>query len=132
MYTEQSFHWLGFIFVGGQVVVLSCVTLAMVDECKLFVGNLPATIQQEDIVKVFSAYGNVTEVHMMRQGHQQPQAAFVLFDDCDSAKAAIEVLHGKYSFGGDDVMINVSVAVAKVRGHDSGDGGSRDDPGGRN
>ena len=59
MYTKQSFHWLGFIFVGGQVVVLSCVTLAMVDECKLFVGNLPADIQQETIEKVFSVYGAV-------------------------------------------------------------------------
>lgn len=37
----------------------------MLQEYKLFVGNLPADISEEDMRTVFSTYGMVTDVHIM-------------------------------------------------------------------
>merc|ERR1719356_504183 len=64
---------------------------------KLFVGNLPADIQQEALMMVFGHYGSVTNVHIMQGKSRSGQAcAFIEYSKPVEAETAILTLHEKY------------------------------------
>lgn len=66
---------------------------------KLFVGNLPPDLTQEELALVFGTYGNCVDVHIMGGKSTSGQScAFVVYDSADSAGNAIAALNGIYSF----------------------------------
>jgi len=63
-------------------------------ENKLFIGMLPKTVTEEDLDGIFSQYGELREVHVIRgtDGHSKG-CAFIKFMDRDSAMVAIDCMH---------------------------------------
>jgi len=69
----------------------------MKQKTKLFVGNLPADIQEEAINIVFSHYGTVTNIYIMSGKAKSGQAcAFVEYSAPIEAETAVLTLHEKY------------------------------------
>jgi RNA recognition motif-containing protein len=63
---------------------------------KLFVGNLAFKVTENDLEKLFSQYGGVTEALVMldRQTGRSRGFGFVSMDTPEAAKAAAEALNG--------------------------------------
>eukprot|EP00961_Rhodomonas_salina_P292996 3933394-Rhodomonas_salina.1 len=69
---------------------------ALQDGFKLFVGNLPLSIQKEQIQELFQQYGEIREVVMLKAGRGTHLSAFVKFMTEAQAMAAIDALDGKH------------------------------------
>ncbi|CAD7931073.1 unnamed protein product [Amoebophrya sp. A25] len=83
-------------------------------EYKLFVGNLPPDISQEDLRTVFNTYGMVTDVHIMTGRSQSGAAcAFVHYGDQLSADQAIAALNKAYKIR-IDATDPITVSYAKM------------------
>mmetsp|Transcript_3185 Transcript_3185/g.7487 ORF Transcript_3185/g.7487 Transcript_3185/m.7487 type:complete len:441 (-) Transcript_3185:51-1373(-) len=99
----------------------------MLQEYKLFVGNLPADISEEDMRTVFSTYGMVTDVHIMTGRSQSGAAcAFVHYADQMSADQAIAALNKTYKIR-IDAVDPITVAYARTesaRQNGAGRGGN--------
>lgn len=82
----------------------------MAEQCKLFVGNLPADTTQEELGIIFETYGHVLDVHLMPGKAVSGQScAFVIYGTADEAECAIRSLDGVYSVRGTgDAPIRVS------------------------
>ena len=67
---------------------------------KLYVGNLPFTISEEELRELFEQHGTVHSVRLADDPHTgRPRGfGFVDMDDGD-AELAVEALHGKYFAG---------------------------------
>ena len=79
-------------------------------KCNLHIRNIPFTAKEEDIIKVFSKYGNVTSVRIEKNKIEKKEKdkddtkielvskgfGYVSFDNPESAQKAIEDLNGKY------------------------------------
>ena len=76
---------------------------------KLFVGNLAFATTENDLQDAFAAFGTVMEVNLMmdRMTGKSRGFAFVTMDSDQSAQAAIAGLHGK-NMGGRDLTVNVA------------------------
>ena len=63
---------------------------------RIYVGNLPYTIGNEQLAQIFSAYGDVNEatVVMDRDSGQSKGFGFVQMDDDAAARNAIATLNG--------------------------------------
>ncbi len=63
---------------------------------KIFVGNLAFKVTENDLEKMFSQYGPVTEALVMldRQTGRSRGFGFVSMESAEAAKAAIEALNG--------------------------------------
>ena len=63
-------------------------------ESNLFVKNIPAEIKEEEIVQLFNECGPVISIKLRKGKYFNPSAAyrqyFILYQDIDSAKAAIQ------------------------------------------
>jgi CUG-BP- and ETR3-like factor len=61
---------------------------------KLFIGMLPKTLGEEDLQSMFSVYGELREVHLIRGPDGAAKGcAFVKFVERDAAVAAIDNLN---------------------------------------
>jgi hypothetical protein len=85
-------------------------------ELRLFIGNLPDIVTQEQLVQFMSHYGPVVNSHVM----PTPTASgavcgFVEYGDPNHAKAAIQALDGKYSFPPRTSPLTVSYARPRGR-----------------
>jgi RNA recognition motif-containing protein len=67
---------------------------------KIYVGNLPFSVTEEELRELFEQHGTVHSVRLIDDKHTgRPRGfGFVDMDDAE-ARAAIEALHGHY-FGG--------------------------------
>jgi len=74
----------------------------------LFVGNLPFKTSQDELRKLFSAYGDVKAVRLVRdrQTGRARGFGFVEMYEADAAKA-IKALHGS-EFGGRTLKVNIA------------------------
>lgn len=82
-------------------------------EHKLFVGHLPPNFDEAQTEQLFRAFGDVIEVHVMRdQRGQTKGSAFVKFAQRPQAEAAIQALHGSTSLN-PERPLKVSFALAK-------------------
>lgn len=63
-------------------------------ENKVFVGMLPKTVNEETLDKMFSPFGEIYEIHMIK-GHDgiSKSCAFIKFAERDAARTAIECMH---------------------------------------
>lgn len=64
---------------------------------KLFVGQLPFECTEERLRNLFSAYGNVEHIHILRDVNSRSRgAAFVTYSTVREADTAIFTLHNRY------------------------------------
>ena len=66
-------------------------------QAKLFVGQLPFECTEQRLHELFSAYGSVESVHIMRdQRGASKGAAFITYSTVEEADTAIFTLHDRY------------------------------------
>lgn len=83
---------------------------------KLFVGNIPSDISQQDLTAVFSTYGTPKDIHLMGGKSTSGQScAFVVYDSRESAELAMTSLDNIYSIR-EDGSPPLSVKWAKGSG----------------
>ncbi|XP_059657526.1 uncharacterized protein LOC132304042 isoform X6 [Cornus florida] len=82
--------------------------------CKLYVGCLNKQASKREIEEIFSAYGLVEDVHILRDELKQNRGCgFVQFSSRDMAVAAINALNGTYIMRGCDQPLIVRFADPK-------------------
>ncbi len=75
--------------------------------CNLIIKNIPLTAKEEDLIKIFSKYGNVTSARIDKNKIEKKDEkgkfelvskgfGYLSFDNPESAKSAMEGLNGKY------------------------------------
>ena len=76
---------------------------------KLYVGNLPYSVRDNDLEQAFSAFGAVTsaKVMMERDTGRSKGFGFVEMSNGQETQAAIDGMHGK-NMGGRDLTVNVA------------------------
>ncbi|MFC4994970.1 RNA recognition motif domain-containing protein [Rubritalea tangerina] len=74
---------------------------------KVYVGNLPYDVTEEELKAHFETQGKVSDIHLVIDKYtDQPRGfGFVTMEDQNGMLAAIEHLDGK-NFGGRDLKIN--------------------------
>ena len=90
---------------------------------KLYVGNLPYTVRDEDLQQAFSAYGSVNsaKVMMERETGRSKGFGFVEMGSDAEAQAAVEGMNGQ-SLGGRSLVVNEARPM-EARPPRSGGGG---------
>ncbi|WP_439590137.1 RNA recognition motif domain-containing protein [Hydrogenophaga sp.] len=90
---------------------------------KLYVGNLPYTVRDEDLQQAFSAYGSVNsaKVMMERDTGRSKGFGFVEMGSDAEAQSAIEGMNGQ-SLGGRSLVVNEARPM-EARPPRSGGGG---------
>ncbi|XP_047329960.1 flowering time control protein FCA isoform X2 [Impatiens glandulifera] len=83
-------------------------------EYKLFVGSMNKQATEKEIEEIFSPYGRVEDVYLMRDEMKQSRGCgFVKFASNDMALSAINALNGKYTMNGWDQPLIVRFADPK-------------------
>ncbi|KAL6853870.1 hypothetical protein ACP4OV_019899 [Aristida adscensionis] len=81
-------------------------------EHKLFIGMLPKNVTDTELSDLFSKYGNVKDLQILRGSQQTSKAgcAFLKYETKEQALAAIEALNGKQKIEGSSVPLVVKWA----------------------
>ncbi|KAM7488035.1 hypothetical protein LguiB_025519 [Lonicera macranthoides] len=83
-------------------------------EYKLFVGSLNKQATEKDVEEIFSPYGRVEDVYLMRDETKQSRGCgFVKYSQREMALAAINALNGIYIMRGCDQPLSVRFADPK-------------------
>ncbi|KAG4126842.1 hypothetical protein ERO13_D10G180400v2 [Gossypium hirsutum] len=83
-------------------------------EYKLFVGSLNKQATEMDVQEIFSRFGRVEDVYLMRDESKQSRGCgFVKYSDREMALAAIDALNGIYTMRGCDQPLTVRFADPK-------------------
>ena len=98
---------------------------------KLYVGNLPYTVRDEDLQQSFSAYGSVNsaKVMMERDTGRSKGFGFVEMGSDAEAQAAVEGMNGQ-SLGGRSLVVNEARPMEARPPRTGGSGGPRGGAGG--
>jgi CUG-BP- and ETR3-like factor len=70
----------------------------LLPEHKLFIGMLPKNVTDAEMTDLFSQYGNIKDLQILRGSQQTSKAgcAFLKYETKEQALAAIEALNGKH------------------------------------
>lgn len=80
-------------------------------EHKLFVGMLPKNVSEDEVSELFSKYGNVRDLQILRGSQQTSKGcAFLKYETKEQALAALEALNGKHRMEGSSVPLVVKWA----------------------
>mmetsp|Transcript_19181 Transcript_19181/g.54686 ORF Transcript_19181/g.54686 Transcript_19181/m.54686 type:complete len:397 (+) Transcript_19181:2-1192(+) len=92
------------------------------DPRKVFVGQLPADITEDEIRTIFKTYGEVTSVYLVDgKGGTPGKVAFVEYESPQGAQQSIAALNDTYKFRFDsENPIRVSIARPKRSAQESG------------
>ncbi|CAA0834270.1 Unknown protein [Striga hermonthica] len=83
-------------------------------EFKLFVGSLNRQATEKEVEEIFSPYGRVEDVYLMRDEMKQSRGCgFVKYSQRDMAQAAINALNGTFTMRGCDQPLTVRFADPK-------------------
>ncbi|QHE88676.1 RNA recognition motif domain-containing protein [Hydrogenophaga sp. BPS33] len=98
---------------------------------KLYVGNLPYTVRDEDLQQAFGAYGSVNsaKVMMERETGRSKGFGFVEMGSDAEAQSAIEGMNGQ-SLGGRSLVVNEARPMEARPPRTGGFGGGRSGGGG--
>jgi RNA recognition motif-containing protein len=90
----------------------------------IYVGNLPFSTQEQELIDLFSAHGAVDRVKMItdRETGRPRGFAFVTMTDDAAAEAAINALNGQ-DFGGRELRIRAAEDRRQGGGGGGGGGG---------
>ncbi|KAK9409060.1 Cold-inducible RNA-binding protein [Crotalus adamanteus] len=119
---------------GGKGCTLSC-TVAKLhrkemasDEGKLFVGGLSFDTNEQSLEQVFSKYGQISEVVVVKDRETQRSRGFgfVTFENIDDAKDAMMAMNGK-SVDGRQIRVDQAGKSSdnRSRGYRGGSAGGR-------
>jgi|APSaa5957512622_1039677.scaffolds.fasta_scaffold183665_2 RNA recognition motif-containing protein len=88
-------------------------TQGQTNPAKMFVGNLPYRITEDDIRQAFSAFGTVTDVRLItdRATGRAKGFGFVEMSSADEANAAVEGMSGK-DLQGRNIVVNIARPMA--------------------
>jgi RNA recognition motif-containing protein len=98
---------------------------------KLFVGNLPFSVTENELLALFSQYGNVISCKIIidRETGRSKGFAFIEMDNADQAMAALD----GNDFNGRNIKVNEALERERTSGGSSsrpprfgGGGGGRD------
>ena len=94
---------------------------------KLYVGNLPAEINEEALYDLFGPYGRLIEVHVMgcRQKGTRRSCAFIVFASSDCAEWCLMEMSGYVLQAGDGPLTIRYADHQQQRGRGSNDGKGR-------
>lgn len=100
---------------------------------KLFIGNLPWSMTQDDIDELFGQYGTIVDSHLAthRDSGRSRGFAFVTYESAEEAEAAIEALHG-HEVDGRDLRVSVAQPKTERPRRNNGGGYNRGGGGGYN
>ncbi|XP_041993236.1 RNA-binding protein BRN1-like isoform X2 [Salvia splendens] len=80
-------------------------------ENKLFIGMLPKTVSDAEVSALFSVYGTIKDLQILRgSGQTSKGCAFMKFETKEQALAAIEALNGKHKMEGSYIPLVVKWA----------------------
>ncbi|CAN1354301.1 RNA-binding protein BRN1 [Linum perenne] len=80
-------------------------------EHKLFVGMLPKNVSEAELSDLFSKYGTIKDLQILRGSQQTSKGcAFLKYDTKDQALAALEAINGKHKMEGSNVPLVVKWA----------------------
>lgn len=80
-------------------------------EHKLFVGMLPKNVSDADLSDLFSKYGTIKDLQILRGSQQTSKGcAFLKYETKEQALAALEAINGKYKMEGSNVPLVVKWA----------------------
>lgn len=92
------------------------------NERKLYVGNLPPDIVEEEIHEVFGLYGSIAEVYINTpRDNRSVRSAFVRFAEVQDAAAAMAVLSEMYKFR-EESSTPIRVNIARPSSSGAGKG----------
>ena len=79
----------------------------MAEEKKLYVGNLPYTVRNEELKELFKSCGEVvySEVILFKHSDRSKGFGFVEMANSEEAKAAVEEMNGK-EIDGRAIVVN--------------------------
>ncbi|EFN54356.1 hypothetical protein CHLNCDRAFT_135626 [Chlorella variabilis] len=80
---------------------------------KLFVGQIPKTSVEADILAVFGPFGEVEQINILKSKGVHAGCAFVQYSSWAACEAAIEALHDKTTMPGAEHPLVVKFADAK-------------------
>ena len=91
---------------------------------KIYVGNLPYSINDDNLRENFAAYGDVASAKVMmdRDSGRSKGFGFVEMGSSEQAEAAIQGLNGM-SVGGRSIIVNISQPKEASSGGYGGGGG---------
>jgi len=76
------------------------------EEHKLFIGMLPRNLSENDLYRMFSPFGNLAEIHIMRNSDGMSKGcAFIKYTSQESALRAIERYHDRVPPGANRPMV---------------------------
>ena len=95
---------------------------------KIYVGNLPYSINDDNLRENFAAYGDVASAKVMmdRDSGRSKGFGFVEMGSSEQAEAAIQGLNGM-SVGGRSIIVNISKPKEASNGGYGGVGGYRNE-----
>lgn len=81
----------------------------MEDKKKLYVGNLPYSVNSDELRKVFSEFGEVLDAVVISDKYsgRSKGFGFVTFATEEAAKSAVEKMNGK-DMGGRNLVVNIA------------------------
>jgi cold-inducible RNA-binding protein len=99
---------------------------------RLYVGNLPYTVTENDLQDLFAQHGPVNSVELiMDKFSGRPRGfGFVTMETREAGEAAIQALNGQ-DFGGRDLTVNEAREREERAPRSGGGGGYRGGGGGR-
>jgi RNA recognition motif-containing protein len=79
------------------------------DKKKLYVGNLPYSVNADELRKVFSEFGEVVDAVVISDKYsgRSKGFGFVTFATEEAASSAVEKMNGK-DMGGRNLVVNVA------------------------
>lgn len=83
---------------------------------KLFVGQVPKHLTEEDLAIVFEPYGRILDLTVIRdrRSGNHRGCAFVTYENGEDAMTVVNEMHGKYTFDGAPWPAQVRPAAGEV------------------
>ncbi|KAJ0265013.1 RNA recognition motif domain-containing protein [Hirschfeldia incana] len=87
-------------------------------EHKLFVGMLPKNVSEAELLSLFSIYGTIKDLQILRGAQQTSKGcAFLKYETKEQAVSAIEAINGKHKMEGSTVPLVVKWADTEKERH---------------
>ncbi len=85
---------------------------------RIYVGNLPKDTEEDDLIEMFSEYGNVKNIKIIRDRFSNTSRGYA-FLELPDAKAAFEAIRDWDQGSIDDQVIRVDIAKASLKEFES-------------
>ena len=80
----------------------------------IYIGNLPKDMEEDELFEMFTEYGSVRTVKIIRDRHTRISRGYG-FIEMDDEKAALEAINDWDQGSIDDNIINVKIAYSSLK-----------------